>query len=44
MKKKHKDYFGIEPNAKETFGSLFSSLFIEGGIIILIYILYKIFS
>lgn len=44
MKKKHKDYFDIEPTFKNTFGVWLIQLFIEGGFIIILYLIYKIFN
>lgn len=43
-KEEHRDYFDIEPKPKQIFGAWFIMLFIEGGIILLIYLLYKIFT
>ena len=44
MKKKdeHTDYFDIEPKAKQILGAWLSMLFVEGGIVLLLYLLYKI--
>ena len=43
-KKKHIDYFDIEPTAKNTVGVWLFQLFLEGGFILLLYLLYKLFN
>lgn len=43
-KKKTPDYWGTDPDPKVIFGGWAVTLFVEGGIVLILYLLYKIFT
>lgn len=43
-KKKTPDYWGTDPDPDVIFVGWLASLFVEGGIVLILYIIFKIFS